>query len=100
MDEMIAADTKAISVATSHDDRKIVICQFHACGYSKRTAVQGMHARGIDESGEIGRAADAADSDYVVIRDLQLDECLLNGGKHTEVPTSGTPVWIHLAFQI
>src|SRR5215467_13393337 len=100
MDEMITADTKAISVATGHDDCKVVISQFHACGYGKRTAMQGMHAIGIDESGEIRRAADAADSDHVVIWDLQLDERLLNRSEDSEVPTSRTPVGIHLSLQI
>jgi hypothetical protein len=35
-----------------------------------------------------------------VIWYLQLDECLLDRGKHTKIAASGTPVGFDFAFQV
>src|SRR5207248_1467556 len=96
----IAADTKAVAVAAGHQYGQIVISKLHARGHCERPAVQSVHAVGVDEARSVGRTANAADSDHVMVRDLELDQGLLECGKHTKIAATGTPVGIDFAFQI
>ncbi len=77
-----------------------MIRQLQSSGHRQRPAVQGMHAVGIDITGEVGRTAYAADGDHVVVWNLQLDQGFLNRSEHAKIATSGAPVGIDLAFQI
>ena len=47
--------------------------------------MQCVHAVGFDKAGEVGRAADAADSRNLVVGDLQFDESFLEGSEDAEV---------------
>ena len=78
VDEVVAADPEAVAVAASHQYGQLVIGELHTGCYGQRPAVQSMHAIGIDVTGEVGRTADAADGDHVMVRDLQLDQGFLD----------------------
>ena len=97
---MAAADAEAVAVAAGDEDGHGVVGHLDAGGYGERAAVQGMHAVGVDEAGEVGRAADAADGGDIVLGDLQFDEGLLDGGEDAVVAAAGAPVGVDLAFEI
>ena len=99
VDEVIAADAEAVAIAAGDQHSQIVVGQLHARGDSQRPAMQRVHAVGIDEAGEVGRAADAADGSHIVVGNLQLDERLLNRGEHAEIAAAGAPVGIDFAFR-
>ena len=94
VDEVAAADAEAVAVAAGDEDGHGVVGHLDAGGDGERAAVQGVHAVGVDEAGEVGGAADAADGGDLVLGDLQLDEGFLDGGEDAEVAAAGTPVGI------
>src|SRR5215469_132545 len=97
---MISADAETVAVAAGYDDRQVVVRQLDPGGHGQRSAVQRVHPVGVDESWKIGRTADTADCDHVVVCNLQFDQRLLDRGQHSEIATSGTPVGIDFAFQV
>src|SRR5712691_1438380 len=98
--EVIATDAEAITVAARHQYGEIMIRKFHSSGYSQSPTVQGVHAVSIDEAGKVGRTADTADGDHVVVRYPQLDQGLLDRGEHTKIAASWTPIGIHFTSQV
>src|SRR4051812_5380636 len=100
MDEVIAANTEAVTVTAGDDYCQLVIRLLYAGSHRERAAVQRVHTIRVDVAGEIRRASDAADGDNLVIRNLQLNQRLLQRGKHTEVAASRTPIRIDLAFHV
>jgi len=53
VDEMIAADAIAVAVAPGADDFKLVIAQLGAGADRQGASVQGVHAVGVDEAGQV-----------------------------------------------
>ena len=98
VDEVAGADAKAVAVAARDEDGHGVVGELHAAGYGKRPAVKRVHAVGVDEAGEVGGAADAADRHDFMLGDLEFDKGLLHGGEDSEVPASRTPVGIDFAL--
>src|SRR5260370_38367109 len=100
VNEMVAADPEAVSVAARHHHGDLVIGELQTSGYRQRPTVQGVHAIGIRVAGEVGGATDAADGYHFMVRYLQLDQRLLDGRKHAEITASSAPVGIDFAYQI
>ena len=100
MGEVIAADAEAIAVTAGDEHGELMVGHLDAGGDRQRAAVQGVHAVGLNEAGEVRGAADAADGDDLVIGNLELDEGLLHRGQHAEVAAAGAPVGIDAAFEI
>ncbi len=100
MDEVAAADAEAVAVAAGDQHGQLVVGQLEARGHRQRAAMQRVHAVGVDEAGEVGGAADAADRGHLVVGDLQLDQRLLHRGEHAEVAATGAPVGIDLALEV
>ena len=98
VDEVAGADAEAVAVAARDQDGHGVVGELHAAGNGERPAVQRVHAVGVDEAGEVGGAADAADRRDLVLRNLQFDQRLLYGGEDAEVPASRAPVGVDLAL--
>src|SRR5262249_13883143 len=53
VNEMIAADAEAVSVATSHHHSKVVIGQLYTGRNRQGAAVQGVHPVRVDEPREV-----------------------------------------------
>jgi hypothetical protein len=53
MHEVIATNAEAIAIAAGYQYGQIVIRKLHSSRDSKCPAVQGVHAVGIDEAGEV-----------------------------------------------
>src|SRR3989449_148445 len=100
VDKVVAADTETVAVTASHQYCQIVIGKLHPSRHRQRPAVQSVHAIGINETGKVGRTADATDGDHVMVRDLQLHEGFLYRSKHTEIAAARAPIRIDFAFQI
>ena len=95
---MVAADAVAVAIATDTDDFQLVIAQFDAGAHRQRTAMQGVHAVGVDEAGQVRRAADAADDHDLVGIEAELEERGLQRGQHGKIAATGAPVGMDLAL--
>ncbi len=100
MDEVAAADAEAVAIAAGDEHGERVVGHLDAGGDGERAAVEGVHAVGFDEAGEVGGAADAGDGGDFVLGDLELDEGFLDGGEDAVVAAAGTPVGFDAAFEV
>ena len=98
--EVVAANAEAVAVAARDQHGHAVVGQLQAGGHRQRTAMQRVHAVGVDEAGKVRRAADAADRGDLVLGNLQLDQRLLHRSEHAEVAATRAPVGIDLALEI
>jgi hypothetical protein len=62
--------------------------------------VERVHTVSVDVAGEVRGAADAADGNDLVQRNLQINQGFLKGGKNAVIAAAGTPVRISFAFRI
>ena len=67
---------------------------------AKGPAVEGVHPVGVEVAGQVGRAADAADGEYLVGQQAQLGAATLQGVQHAEIAATRAPVRVHLAFEV
>ena len=51
MNEMVAANSKSVTIAARHQYSQLMIGELQAGGHSQGTAVQGVHAIGIHVAG-------------------------------------------------
>src|SRR5207249_653254 len=57
VDEVVAADAESVAVAAGHHHGQMVVAHLHPGGHCQCASVQGVHAVGFDEAGEVRGAA-------------------------------------------
>ena len=71
---------------------------FDAGGDGQRAPVQRVHAVGVDEAGQVRRAANAADGHDLMRLEAEFEQRGLQRGQHGEIPAARTPVRMDLAL--
>ncbi len=89
--EVIAADRERVAIAAEEEDVQVRPREADAGGQRDRAPVDEVAAVGIDEIGEAGGAADAGESDDVLVRELAALEHLVERGEHGEIAAAGAP---------
>src|SRR5262249_14444749 len=89
MDEMIPANSVTVSTTTRADHFEFVIAQLRSRRHGKGTAMQRVHAVGIDEARQVGGTADAADHEDLLRFEPQLEERGLQRRKNGKIPAAG-----------
>ena len=96
--EMVAADAEAVAIAAGADDLQLVVAELDAGADGEGAAVQGVHAVGVDEAGQVGGTADAADGHHLVRLQAQFEQRGLQRGQHRKIPAAGAPIGVDFAF--
>jgi hypothetical protein len=65
-------NAEAVAVTAGDDHRELVIRELDPRSHRQRSAMQRVHAVGVDVARQVGRAADAANRHHIVRLDLQL----------------------------
>src|SRR5882672_7316174 len=94
---MVAADAEAISVAAGADDFQFVVAELDAGGHGERSAMQRVHAVGVDIARQVRGAADAANNTDLMRLQAQVEERGLEGGEDREIAATGTPIGMDAA---
>ena len=96
--EVIAADPVAVAVAAGDDHVQFMIGHLCTGRHRKGASVQRMHAVGVEVTGKVGRAADAADGENFVGFEAHFQACLAQAVEDAEIAASRAPVGIDLAL--
>ena len=96
MYEVVAANGKAITVATYLPYGKAWVCYLAACCNGCGTAVYGVHAVGGHIVRQTAGATDAGDNCDVFRCNANLGHSLVQRGEEEVVTTTGAPSWLSL----
>ena len=96
MYEVIAANGKAITVATYLPYGKAWVCHLATCCNGCGTAVYGVHAVGGHIVRQTAGATDAGDNCDVFRCNANLGHSLVQRGEEEVVTTTGAPSWLSL----
>src|SRR5450432_1076630 len=88
---MIAADGKTVAVAAEEKNIQVGPRQTDAAGERNSAPVNEVGAVPIDEIRKARGAADAGESNNVLVRNLAFLQHLVIAGEHGEIAAAGTP---------
>ena len=92
MDEVGAADPHAVSVSPRNQNVQRHIGEFDPGRHCQRPSVQTMHAVGLDEARQVGRATNPRYDHHVLGLDLVLDQSLFHRLENPEITAAGAPI--------
>src|SRR4030095_5189684 len=84
MDEMVASNPVAVAIAASADDFQFVVAELDAGGHGEGSAMQGVHAVGVDIPRQVRGATDTADDTDLMRLQAEVEERGLESGEDGE----------------
>src|SRR5207247_1145556 len=97
--EMAQPESDPVAVSSPRDHVQVVVGQGRSGGHGQGPSVQAVHAVGVDEAGQVRRAADPGDHEDLVGGDAQLEDGFLEGLQDPEVAASRAPVGMDFAVE-
>ena len=91
MNQVVAADSGAVTVAAAHDNIQLGVTHFNAGSNGQSTAMQGVGSVKIQIAGATAGAADAANNSNVVLCQTLFINSLYNSAGDNTVATAGAP---------
>jgi hypothetical protein len=100
VDEVADADAVAVPIPPGDDDVEVRVRQADPGRHGNRPPVQGVHAVGPEEVGEVGRATDPGDHHDILLIQSEGGRRLLEALENPEVPASGAPLGLRAALVV
>ena len=91
MNQVVAADSGAVTVTAAHDNIQLGVTHFYAGSNGQSATMQGVGSVEVQIAGATAGAADTADDGYIVLCQTLFINSLYNSTGDYTVATAGAP---------